>query len=146
MKRNIILFGIIAIFMSMAHEVSALSPEEKNDSLTTVLKLNSLQSKKESLQKEIKLQDAKRNQQIAGVSAETMENINNRQDSLCLALRSELVDVILEIKELSPRVTSPQLLNQFNEMVNRPDSIQTTTVATASPVKSTKKESTDTEK
>lgn len=146
MKRNIILFGIIAIFMSMAHEVSALSPEEKNDSLTTVLKLNSLQSKKESLQKEIKLQDAKRNQQIAGVSAETMENINNRQDSLCLALRSELVDVILEIKELSPRVTSPQLLNQFNEMVNRPDSIQTTTVATASPVKPTKKESTDTEK
>lgn len=146
MKRNIILFGIIAIFMSMAHEVSALSPEEKNDSITTVLKLNSLQSKKESLQKEIKLQDAKRNQQIAGVSAETMENINNRQDSLCLALRSELVDVILEIKELSPRVTSPQLLNQFNEMVNRPDSIQTTTVATASPVKPTKKESTDTEK
>ena len=92
-----------------------------NDSIATVLRLNTLQNQKESLQREIKTQDAKRNKQIAGVSAETLEEINDRQDSICLELRSQLTDVILEIKELSPNVLSPQLINRYNTLIHKTD-------------------------
>lgn len=138
MKKIILSLAVVAMSLSMAQEVSAqiaTQPTAKNDSIATALRLNTLQSKKGSLQKEIKVQDAKRNRQISGVSAETLEEMNNKQDSLCLALRSELVDVILEIKELSPSVASPQLINQFNNLVNRPDSVATTP---AQPFKPTK--------
>lgn len=52
-------------------------------------------SKIKQLEKEIAEQDAKRNRQIPGVAPETMEGINDRQDSICLALRSQLVDLKL---------------------------------------------------
>ena len=45
-------------------------------------------------------QDSKRNAVYNGVSPETQERMNDRQDSLCLDLRSQLVDVQLEIKEV----------------------------------------------
>ena len=138
MKKIILSLAVVAMSLSMAQEVSAqtaFQPTAKNDSIATALRLNTLQSKKESLQKEIKVQDAKRNKQISGVSAETLEEMNNKQDSLCLALRSELVDVILEIKELSPSVASPQLINQFNSLVNRPDSVATAPAHPAKPSK-----------
>lgn len=93
----------------------------RNDSIATAVLLNGLQSKKDKLEKEIKVEDGKRNSQIAGVSPETLEIMNNRQDSICLALRSELVDIILEIKELSPDVATPQLLQQYNNLVNKKD-------------------------
>lgn len=129
MKKIILSLAIVAMSLSMAHGISAQTTTRhtvKNDSIATALRLNTLQSKKVSLQKEIKVQDAKRNKQIAGVSAQTLEEMNNKQDSLCLALRSELVDVILEIKELTPSVASLQLINQYNNLVNRLDSVATT--------------------
>ena len=43
---------------------------------------------------------AERNAVYNGVSPETQERMNDRQDSLCLDLRSQLVDVQLEIKEV----------------------------------------------
>lgn len=138
MKKIILSLAIVAMSLSMAQVVSAQTAAQttvKNDSIATALRLNTLQSKKESLQKEIKVQDSKRNKQISGVSAETLEEMNNKQDSICLALRSELVDVILEIKEISPSVASPQLINQFNNLVNRPDSVAT---APAQPIKPSK--------
>lgn len=102
----------------------AMSPQtstSRNDSIATAVRLNGLQSKKDKLEKKIKVEDGKRNSQITGVSPETLEEMNNRQDSICLALRSELVDVILEIKELSPDVATPQLLQQYNNLVNKKD-------------------------
>lgn len=89
-----------------------------NDSIANALKLNSLKKQKERIQKEIKLQDAKRNKMIPGVSYETMEQINDSQDSVCLDLRSKLVDVMLEIKDLNSVVISPGLINQFNNLMN----------------------------
>ncbi len=109
--------------LSMVPDFSAQTTAA-NDSIASAVRLKTLHNKKDSLQKEIKLQDSKRNRQISGVSAETMEEMNNRQDSLCLALRSELTDVMLEIKELSPGVASPQLINQMNNLINRTDSIK----------------------
>lgn len=138
MKKLILSLAVVAMSLSMAQVNSAQLPAQhttKNDSIATALRLNTLQNKKESLQKEIKAQDSKRNKQIPGVSAETLEEMNNRQDSLCLALRSELVDVILEIKEISPSVASPQLINQFNNLANRPDSVATAPTQPSKPSK-----------
>lgn len=123
MMKKIILLGILsAMSLSMSQGIHSQATE-RNDSIATAIRLNSLQNKRESLQREIKAQDAKRDKQIAGVSAATLEEMNDRQDSLCLSLRSELVDVILEIKELSPQTASPQLINHLNNLVNRKDSI-----------------------
>lgn len=141
MKKILLSIAIVAMSLSMAQEISAQTPT-KNDSIATAIRLHSLKERRESLQKEIKIQDAKRNKQISGVSAETMEEMNNKQDSLCLTLRSELVDVVIEIKELSPNVASPQLINQYNNLVNRPDSVtpaQTQPAEPAKPAKPAKK-------
>lgn len=122
MKKIILLSAIVAVTISASQGISS-QPVEKNDSIATAIRLNSLQNKRESLQREIKAQDAKRDKQIAGVSAATIEEMNDHQDSLCLSLRSELVDVILEIKELSPMVDSPQLINHLNNLINRKDNV-----------------------
>lgn len=119
MKRIIIAIAIMTIAGSSSFAMSPQTNTSRNDSIATAVRLNGLQSKKDNLQKEIKIEDGKRNFQIAGVSAETLETMNNRQDSICLNLRSELVDVILEIKELSPDVATPQLLQQYNNLVNK---------------------------
>lgn len=121
MKRIIIPIAILAIAGSSSFAMSPQTNMTCNDSIATAVRLNGLQSKKDKLEKEIKVEDGKRNSQIVGVSPETLEIMNNRQDSICLALRSELVDVILEIKELSPDVATPQLLQQYNNLVNKKD-------------------------
>lgn len=139
---RIIISGVLAILAGfLSIDISAQTNASRNDSIATAVRLNSLQSKKEKLEKEIKVEDGKRNSQIAGVSPETLEAMNNRQDSTCLALRSELVDVILEIKELSPDVTTPQLLQQYNNLVNKktenPDNTEgnAQSVTTSTPAK-----------
>ena len=126
MKKLILSLAVVAMSLSMTQINSAQTTSQsvvRNDSIATALRLNTLQNKKEVLQKEIKNQDSKRNRQIAGVSAETLEEMNNKQDSLCLALRSNLVDVILEIKEPFAECTSPNLINQYNNLIHRPDSV-----------------------
>lgn len=119
MKRIILPIAIMAIAEFSSFAMSPQTSTSRNDSIATAVKLNGLQSKKDKLENEIKIADGKRNSQIAGVSPETLEAMNNRQDSICLALRSELVDVILEIKELSPDVATPQLLQQYNNLLNK---------------------------
>lgn len=52
------------------------------------------------------------------MTPETLEEMNDRQDSVCLALRSELVDVILEIKENSVDIPSSVLIQQYNGLLN----------------------------
>ncbi len=139
MRKIILSLAVVAMSLSMAQAIFAQATAN-NDSIATAIRLNILQNKKKSLQKEIKIQDFGRNKQISGVSAETLEEINNKQDSLCLALRSELVDVILEIKELSPGVASSRLINQYNNLVHRPDSVAPASAQPAKPTKPMKKE------
>ena len=121
MRNKILLYVIVFITALSCNDAFALSPATRKDSIATTLRLNGLQTKSDKLQNEIKAADAKRNKQITGVSPGTLEAMNERQDSICLALRSELVDVILEIKELSPGVTSPVLLQQYNNLVGKPE-------------------------
>lgn len=118
MKRKILLYTTIAIASLVGNDAFAQSTHVRNDSIAANLKLNGLRSKRDKLQKEIKIQDAKRNIQTNGVAPETLEEMNDRQDSVCLALRSELVDVILEIKENSVDIPSSVLIQQYNGLLN----------------------------
>lgn len=70
-----------------------------NDTIN-VAKLKALTVKEATLKKMIQEQDKKRNATYNGVSAETIEMLNDRQDSICLDLRSQLVGVQLQIGEL----------------------------------------------
>lgn len=99
-------------------EIFSLSPLESNDSISITLKLQALQGKRDRLQKKIKEEDSKRNQRIPGVSPERMEEMNDRQDSICLALRSELIDVVLEIKENNPPLNSQTVAVPFTQLLN----------------------------
>lgn len=83
-----------------------------NDSTVNALKIKNLNIRKADLQNQIKIEDKKRNRTIEGVEPETMEAINDKQDSICLALRSELTDIQLEINELRPQKTIIQLIQQ----------------------------------
>lgn len=118
MKRKILLYTTIAIASLVGNDAFAQSTHVRNDSIAANLKLNGLRSKRDKLQKEIKIQDAKRNIQTNGVAPETLEEMNDIQDSVCLALRSELVDVILEIKENSVDIPSSVLIQQYNDLLN----------------------------
>lgn len=75
-------------------------PSTPNDSTVNVIKLKVLTVRESALQKQIQEEDKKRNAIYNGASSETTEALNNRQDSICLDLRSQLIDVQLEIKEI----------------------------------------------
>lgn len=124
MKKAIIFMAVMAMLLPATHTLSART-KENSDSVAAAMRQDTLRSKKELLQNEIKKEDAKRNRQLPGVSAATMEAINDRQDSLCLALRSQLTDVTLELKEMAADIATPQLVEQFNRLVNRADSTAT---------------------
>lgn len=120
MKRHILLFAVIlsALLLGSGAMAQTTVAGAENDSIARAVKLKNLQTKRTKLQNEIKRQDAKRNRQIPGVSAERLEELNDRQDSICLALRSELTEINLEIREMGPAVSSPALVQQYNNLVN----------------------------
>ena len=95
---------------------------QTKDSITTALKIRELKIRKQSLQQRIATEDKKRNQVIDGVTPETQEMLNDRQDSICLDLRSQLVAVELEMEEVKPTKVETQnnnmtpLLNQINAL------------------------------
>ncbi len=132
MKKIILPLAVMAITFSME---SHTGPISSGDTIATDIRLKSLRNKKESLKKEIKIQDSRRNRQIPGVTAETLEEMNDKQDSICLELRSELMDVTLGIKEIAPEVGASQLVERYNQMVNRRDSVITDSVAPIHPSK-----------
>lgn len=116
------------IVLSLAIIMAALTVNAQNyktspalsDSVANEVKLKALNTKKGELENKIKVEDAKRNRQVAGVTPETIEAMNDRQDSICLALRSQLVEVNREIRELTPDNTSQVLIQQFNNLVTQP--------------------------
>lgn len=90
--------------------------QSRQDSTMVAIRLHGLKKQKADLQKKIEIEDGKRNQSIEGVSAEAMEKINLTQDSICLELRSRLVDIELEIAELTPDRLPTQLIQQYNRL------------------------------
>lgn len=114
MKTKIILMLVLQA-LSVAMPVQAQNKKSSDrDSSEVVRKLD---AKKADLSRQIAEEDRKRDQQIEGVSWENMKEINMRQDSVCLQLRSDLNDVELELKELkrSAKLTPEQVLQQAQE-------------------------------
>ena len=111
----------------LAVECNAQSQTSQNDSTVNAIKIKNLKNRKAALQKQITVEDKKRNAVIEGVSPETLEKRNERQDSICLELRSELTDVEIELKELGADNTTAQIVQQYNNLIhhNQQDSTQT---------------------
>lgn len=92
---------IMCCIMGRLHATSLSSQNSKiNNDTVSAIRLKALTTKEAKLQKQIQEQDKKRNTTFNSVSLETIEKINNKQDSICLDLRSRLVSVQLEITEL----------------------------------------------
>lgn len=109
------------VMMVVATGWAQSSNTQVNDSIAAALKMRELSMKKQGLQQRIAAEDKKRNHMVDGVTPETQEMLNNRQDSICLDLRSQLVAVELEIEERKPTKVEPQrnmtpLLNQINAL------------------------------
>jgi uncharacterized small protein (DUF1192 family) len=88
------------------------------DSIAVSLRVKTLEGRKADLTQKIAEAEAQRNIQVAGASAATLEALNDRQDSLCLALRSQLVNVELELGELKPDAASASALQQLLNSTN----------------------------
>lgn len=101
---------------------------KQNDSTMNAIKIKNLKNRKAALQRSIETEDKKRNAVIDGVLPKTLEKRNERQDSICLELRSELTSVELELKELGADNNTTQIAQQYNNLIhhNQPDSVQAT--------------------
>ena len=123
MKRLTTILGILLISTSaLAQNSQSTVPapdiqDARQDSTLIALKIKELNARKEALAKQIKAEDAKRNRAVHGVSPETQEILDDKQDSICLALRSQLVAVNLELKELVPDRTTSSIVNYFNDLM-----------------------------
>ena len=91
-----ILFILFCSVIGLAN----VSAQTKADTVKVQIKIKELKQTEATLKKRIETEDKKRNQNIEGVSETSMDEMNLRQDSVCLDLRSQLVDVQLQVKEL----------------------------------------------
>ena len=126
MKLSKFIYGMIFGMMLFSLECNASVQTSQNDSIVNAIKIKNLKDRKAELKKRIATEDKKRNTVIEGVSPETLEKIIQRQDSICLELRSELTAVELELKELGADIATTQIAQQFNRLIqsNRPDTTQ----------------------
>lgn len=102
----------IACFLILS--IPSFAQKTVTDSTYQAIKVKELQMRKKAIEKQIKQEDAKRNQTLTGVSAESQELINDKQDSICLDLRSQLVSVELELKELVSNKTVTTVINKLS--------------------------------
>ena len=91
-----ILFILFCSVIGLAN----VSAQTKADTVKVQIKIKELRQVEATLKKRIETEDKKRNRNIEGVSETSMDEMNLRQDSVCLDLRSQLVDVQLQVKEL----------------------------------------------
>ncbi len=121
MKQTLFNTILLLQFIMLALQVNAQNQQTtaQADSAAITIKLEALNDRQKVLQDSIKSEDRKRNATINGVSPETMEQINDRQDSICLSLRSKLITVELEINELTPNKAQDQILQQYNTLLQQ---------------------------
>lgn len=115
------------------------SAQTKTDTLKVQLKIKELKQTEISLKKRIETEDKKRNQNIDGVSEISMNEINERQDSVCLDLRSQLVDIQLQVKELESSIKPATILSTAQAAANLHQGLATIpAAANGNPSKPTK--------
>lgn len=100
MKNIKILLLAAAVLLFATVEAKAQGTAAQKDSTVTAIKIKNLNKRKAQLQKQIAAEDKKRNNVTEGATPETQERRRDRQDSICLQLRSDLVEVELELKEI----------------------------------------------
>lgn len=124
-KSSLITLLVIAAASFVMPSTTSAQNVSKTDSTLTALRLNELKNRQADIQRKIEIEDRKRNQSIEGVSLESMEKMNLVQDSICLELRSQLVEIELEIAELTPNKLPAQFIQQYNRLRqsqgNRPE-------------------------
>lgn len=126
MKLSNFIYAMTIGMLLLSIECNAQGQTSQNDSTVNAIKIKNLKNRKVALQKQIATEDKKRNAVIEGVSPEVLEKRNERQDSICLELRSELTAVELELKELGADNTTTQIVQQYNSLVqsNHQDTTQ----------------------
>ena len=105
---------VVAILTVCCLTVSGQTKLSPNDSIMNAAQVKILTGKREQLKKKIATEDTKRNRVVSGVTPEVQETLNDEQDSICLELRSQLIAVELELKELVPDQTAITIINQLN--------------------------------
>ena len=119
------------------------SAQTKTDTVKVQIKIKELKQTEATLKKRIGTEDKKRNRNIEGVSETSMDVINQRQDSVCLDLRSQLVDVQLQVKELELSIKPDATLSPEQAASNLHQGLATILAAANSnpgkPVKPSKK-------
>lgn len=119
------------------------SAQTKTDTVKVQIKIKELKQTEATLKKRIGTEDKKRNRNIEGVSETSMDVINQRQDSVCLELRSQLVDVQLQVKELELSIKPVTTLTTEQAAANLHQGLATIPAATNSnsgkPTKPSKK-------
>lgn len=128
-NRNIIVAGLFCMMAMPAFSQKVATAS--NDSTINAVKIKELTLRKNNLKKQIAVEDSKRNRQVVGMSLESMEVMNERQDSVCLDLRSQLVTVELELKNLVPDKLTSTVVNQLNQL--NQNSSQSATSGNATP-------------
>ena len=119
--------------------LSNASAQTKADTVKVQVKIKELKQTEVTLKKRIEIEDKKRNQNVEGVSEISMNDINERQDSICLDLRSQLVDVQLQVKELELSIKPVTTLTTEQAAANLHQGLATIPAATNNnPVKPTK--------
>ena len=119
------------------------SAQTNADTVIVQIKIKELKQTEATLKKRIETEDKKRNRNIEGVSETSMDVINQRQDSVCLELRSQLVDVQLQVKELELSIKPVTTLTTEQAAANLHQGLATIPAATNSnsgkPTKPSKK-------
>jgi Na+-translocating ferredoxin:NAD+ oxidoreductase RnfG subunit len=93
---------LVNVLVALTITASAQTATTVNDTITNAIKVSQLIQRKAKIRQLLKVEDSKRNQTYNGVAPETQESLNDRQDSICLELRSQMVEVELELKEVNP--------------------------------------------
>lgn len=113
--------------------------QTKADTIKVQIKIKELKQTELALKKSIETEDKKRNQTIEGVSEVSMNEMNERQDSICLDLRSQLVDIQLQIKEQELLIKPVPTLTPAQAAANLQQGLSTIPATTSSnPGKPTK--------
>lgn len=115
MIKKIMTFGLFFL-LSLAVFAQTDNNTPENDTIINMMRIQELNAQKDSLLNQIKIEDAKRNMIIDSLSFEQMEIINDRQDSICLDLRSKLTYINLELKELEEYKTSSIISDKMNQI------------------------------
>lgn len=105
--RNALIAALLTLAsLPLQAQDTALPVISQVDSIATAVQIRSLEQQRTQLQTRIQQEDAKRGTKTEGVTPQTQEMLNDRQDSLCLSLRSQLVDVELQLSELQSPASS----------------------------------------